>query len=97
MKHMGRQETYIRQQLAYQVQGSFYWEKKIDCNSRQYLNSSLLASEDFNFLYLYNPSNLCPKLVILLYVTSGLNAQKHYFQLSPCKSGTNLLDLHSVL
>lgn len=41
------------------------------------LNSSLLAFEDFNFLYLYNPSNLCPKLVILLYFSSILNAPKH--------------------
>lgn len=41
------------------------------------LNSSLLASEDLNFLYLNNPNNLCPKLVILLYFSSVLNAPKH--------------------
>lgn len=41
------------------------------------LNSSILAYGDFYFLYLYNPNNLFPRLVLLLYVTSGLNILKH--------------------
>lgn len=41
------------------------------------LNSSLLAYGDFYFLYCYNLNNLFPRLVFLLYVTSGLNVLKH--------------------